>query len=117
VTCTLTVCRGCCCGGEDPSESALHLEFLRTSLPDSAISVSKCLGPCARKDVIVVHPNPADRQSGVKPVWLGWMSDSQALRELVAWVALGGPGCVPIPPLLTLNEFQVMKRTQAEPVS
>jgi hypothetical protein len=104
--CSLTVCRGCCCGALNKKDSAQILNFLREQLPSTPIRVSGCLGPCDHKDVIVIHPKTQERVRGEKPVWLGWMHTYSALEDLVQWVREGGPGVTLMPVNLTLNSFR-----------
>jgi len=104
--CSLTVCRGCCCGAGNKKEAAARLEFLRQQLPSVQIRTSACLGPCDRKDVIVVHPEPRQRSQGEKPAWLGWMHTRSALVDLVDWLNQGGPGSALMPVDLAINSFR-----------
>ena len=109
--CSVTVCRGCCCGREDPTGADALLRSLVDSLPGHLIRTSDCLGPCERKDVIVVNPSAKARRRGARPVWLGWMRGGPSVGELVDWVVAGGPGDVPIPSSLELHAFRTPRRT------
>lgn len=86
------------------------LEYLRTRLPGTVIRTSECLGPCARKDVVVVQPSAPKRRAGARPVWLAWMGDERSVEELIAWVSAGGPGRAEMPTGLTLHAFRPDKR-------
>ena len=104
--CTLTVCRGCCCGTDDPKRAAARLEYLRERLNSVQVRTSGCLGPCERRDVIVVHPKPRRRQHGWGPVWLARMHTQTAMDALIGWLEAGGPGQVLIPVDLCARVFR-----------
>lgn len=104
--CSLTVCRGCCCGTDSKKRAAARLDYLREQLPAAKVRVSDCLGPCARKDVIVVHPQPGNRKKGEKPTWLRRMHTGSALDDLIGWLNAGGPGAAPVPISLTSHVFR-----------
>lgn len=108
--CRVTVCRGCCCGQEDPQEAKERLKILRAAL--GHLRISDCLGPCDHRDVIVVTPGQAMRRRKVRPVWLGWMADSRALTDLVGWIQAGGPGRADLPEGLRLCVFRPTKRAK-----
>jgi hypothetical protein len=109
---SVTVCRGCCCGREDPAAAEALLQSLVNSLPGHLIRKTDCLGPCERKDVIVVSPSVKARQRGARPVWLGWMRDDTSMRELVDWVVAGGPGDAPMPSGLDLHIFRASRKVR-----
>ena len=104
--CSLTVCRGCCCGTDNKKQAAARLDYLRQRLPSVELRTSDCLGPCANKDVIVVHPQSGQRKQGEKPAWLGSMHTTSALDDLIGWLDAGGPGAALIPVNLTVNVFR-----------
>lgn len=106
-----TVCRGCCCGTSDPVQAKVRLELLRALV--NRVRVSDCLGPCARKDVVVVSPSKEARKQGAGNVWLGWINDDNAMREVGEWIQQGGPGCAPMPINLALHRFAPDKRSKA----
>ena len=105
--CTLTVCRDCCCGSLRKHPAIDHdgqLDVLRTALePAHRVRTSLCLDACSQSNVIVVHPTPAARRRGVRPVWFGLMFDDFVLDDLIAWVTAGGPGIQPLPDVLELS--------------
>jgi len=103
--CSLTVCRGCCCGTDDPHAASAWLRALRRALPSTKIQVSDCLGPCDHRDVIVIRPQLQGKHRSHRPVWLAWMGSQSALEDLVTWVKAGGPGQAPCPGSLELNTF------------
>jgi hypothetical protein len=111
--CALTVCRGCCCGREDPVQAMEMLEQLRADLPGTVIRTSDCLGPCSRKDVVVVQPSARMRRAGSRPVWLAWMGDRRSVAELAGWVREGGPGQAEMPAGLALQVFRPEKRASS----
>lgn len=95
----VTICRTCCCGTTRRHSDADHDRQLHTlcEAVDGHIEVrqSDCLGACDHSTVFVVHPSPAARASGAKPVWLGRMLDEDALDGVVDWLRSGGPGVTP----------------------
>jgi hypothetical protein len=105
--CTLTVCRDCCCGNARKNPSVDHdaqLDRLREALaPAHRVRTSVCLDVCAEANVMVVHPTPAARRLGARPVWLGLVLSQAVEADLVAWVHAGGPGVAAIPPVLDLS--------------
>ncbi|WP_369372754.1 (2Fe-2S) ferredoxin domain-containing protein [Streptomyces sp. cg36] len=116
--CTVTVCRGCCCG--TPSKVA-HLDHeaqltdLRTALSGiAAIRRTDCLDACERANVVVIQPSPEGREAGGRPVWLGQVNDPGAAADITAWVRAGGPGLAPPPGVLDLYAFQPSRRVRAE---
>jgi len=47
-------------------------------------------------------------------VWLGLVGDRDAITEITAWVAAGGPGVADPPFALDLYEFKPPRRVRAE---
>ncbi|MYW04123.1 (2Fe-2S) ferredoxin domain-containing protein [Streptomyces sp. SID3343] len=107
--CTVTVCRGCCCGTAKVAaeDHAAQVSELRGALADTPVTVrlSDCLGPCERGNVIVVQPSAAGRAAGGRPAWFGTVNDPDATGEIAAWAAAGGPGVEDAPGLLGLYAF------------
>lgn len=104
--CTVTVCRGCCCGNGPGFDSAGQLAQLRAAVGDvAAVRVSDCLDACAQANVIVVQPSPAGRRAGGRPVWLGLVNDTDAGEDIAAWIRAGGPGLADPRGVLDLNVF------------
>jgi hypothetical protein len=97
----VTVCRGCCCGTTRKHPEIDHddqLRVLRHELDGlAAVRVSDCLDACADSNVFVVQPTPSARTAGAKPVWVGGVLDERAMKDLISWVAGGGPGLAPPP--------------------
>jgi (2Fe-2S) ferredoxin len=116
--CTVTVCRGCCCGRPEKNPGVDHagqLDQLREGLPPGAkLRVSECLDVCERSNVVVVGPSPAGRAAGARPVWFGLVADPDAITDITAWVAAGGPGLADPPPALDLYEFKPSRRVREE---
>ncbi|MFF0294712.1 (2Fe-2S) ferredoxin domain-containing protein [Kitasatospora sp. NPDC004615] len=116
--CTVTVCRGCCCGTTAKVPRLDHeaqLVDLRTSLAGIAmIRRTDCLDACERANVIVVQPSAEGRRAGGRPVWLGQVNDRDAAADITAWVAAGGPGLAEPPDILDLYAFQPSRRVRAE---
>jgi hypothetical protein len=107
-TCTLTVCRDCCCGSADKHPDVDHdaqLAALRAGAGRHRVRVSECLSVCERSNVVVVQPSPAARRGGARPVYLGDVLDRGVLDAVTAWVAAGGPGVAEMPVRLHAHEF------------
>ena len=63
-SCTVVVCRGCCCGDarkHPGTDHAWQLELLRAGAAEHGFQVrtTDCLGPCDQANVIVVRPSAA----------------------------------------------------------
>ena len=105
--CTLTVCRDCCCGSRKKHPQVDHdwqLERLRAELaPAHRVRTSLCLDVCAQSNVLVVHPSPAARRRGARPVWFGLVLSDEVAEDIAAWVRAGGPGVAPLPAVLELS--------------
>ncbi|MFF4752249.1 (2Fe-2S) ferredoxin domain-containing protein [Streptomyces sp. NPDC002514] len=113
--CTVTVCRGCCCGtAKIPSvDHAAQLATLKTELrSDAQVRVVDCLDACEHANVIVVQPSPAGRTAGGRPVWLGLVNDPDATADIAAWVRNGGPGLTDPPDILDLYTFSPSRRAR-----
>ncbi|MEU4930646.1 (2Fe-2S) ferredoxin domain-containing protein [Streptomyces yokosukanensis] len=111
--CTVTVCRGCCCGTPKiPGlDHAGQLAQLRRALADNAqVRVTGCLDACEHANVVVVQPTAAGRAAGGRPVWLGLVNDPDAADDIAAWIAAGGPGLADPPGILDLYEFTPSRR-------
>lgn len=109
----LVVCRGCCCGTRRRHPGVDHdgqLELLRRTRDPAGravpVRVADCLGPCAEGNIVVVHPSPAGRRRGARPVWLGFVNDDQAIELLREWISAGGPGAAPMPIALELHRIR-----------
>ncbi|MGW2642821.1 (2Fe-2S) ferredoxin domain-containing protein [Streptomyces sp. NPDC001348] len=113
--CTVTVCRGCCCGtGKIPGvDHVAQLARLREAVADVAqVRVTGCLDACEHANVIVVQPSPAGRAAGGRPVWLGLVNDSDAADDIATWIAAGGPGLADPPGVLDLYAFTPSRRVR-----
>jgi hypothetical protein len=111
--CTVTVCRGCCCGtAKIPGlDHAGQLAGLRESLADEAqVRVTGCLDACEHANVIVVQPSSAGRAAGGRPVWLGLVNDPDAADDIATWIREGGPGLADPPGVLDLYAFTPSRR-------
>ncbi|MGW5664007.1 (2Fe-2S) ferredoxin domain-containing protein [Streptomyces sp. NPDC003758] len=111
--CTVTVCRGCCCGTPKiPNvDHAAQLAGLRRALEDTAqVRVTDCLNACEQANVIVVQPSAAGRAAGGRPVWLGLVNDLDATDDIATWVRSGGPGLADPPGVLDLYAFTPSRR-------
>ncbi|MFP8908321.1 (2Fe-2S) ferredoxin domain-containing protein [Streptomyces atacamensis] len=111
--CTITVCRGCCCGSAKVPglDHAAQLRGLRQALDGvAAVRATDCLDACEQANVIVVQPSPAGRAAGGRPVWLGLVNDLDATADITAWVERGGPGLADPPDILDLYTFTPSRR-------
>lgn len=115
--CTVTVCRGCCCGtakipGADHAE---QLDRLRSAVGDGGlVRVTGCLDACERGNVMVVQPSSAGRAAGGRPVWLGLVNDLDAAGDIAAWIEAGGPGLADPPGVLDLYAFDPSRRIRRQ---
>lgn len=114
--CTVTVCRGCCCGtAKIPGvDHAAQLATLKATLkaalgPRAQVRAVNCLDACEQANVIVVQPSPA---AGGRPVWLGLVNDPDATADIVAWVRAGGLGLAEPPDILDLYQFGPSQRVR-----
>ncbi|WP_033817809.1 hypothetical protein [Kitasatospora sp. MBT63] len=115
--CTVTVCRGCCCG--TPKVPGLdhraQLADLRASLADVAnVRPTDCLDACEQANVIVIQPSAEGRKAGGRPVWLGLVNDPDAAADITAWVKAGGPGLAEAPDILDLYTFAPSRRIREQ---
>ncbi|MFI1168089.1 (2Fe-2S) ferredoxin domain-containing protein [Streptomyces sp. NPDC020801] len=113
--CTVTVCRGCCCGTPKVPgvDHAAQLAALRAELgPLARVRAVNCLDACEQANVVVVQPSPAGRAMGGRPVWLGLVNDPDATSDITAWVRAGGPGLADPPEILELYEFSPSRRVR-----
>ncbi|MFH8475897.1 (2Fe-2S) ferredoxin domain-containing protein [Streptomyces sp. NPDC018000] len=113
--CTVTVCRGCCCGtAKIPGvDHTAQLAALKTGLgPVARVRAVNCLDACEQANVIVVQPSTAGRAAGGRPVWLGLVNDPDATADIAAWVRAGGPGLAEPPEILDLYAFGPSRRVR-----
>ncbi|GAA2390914.1 hypothetical protein GCM10010420_13600 [Streptomyces glaucosporus] len=113
--CTVTVCRGCCCGSAKiPGlDHAAQLRDLRRALDGIAtVRVTDCLDACEHANVVVVQPSSAGRAAGGRPVWLGLVNDPDATADIAAWAGDGGPGLADPPGMLDLYAFAPSRRVR-----
>lgn len=54
---SVLVCRGCCCGRQDGPDHEAHLAAITAASEQAGgrIKVTNCIGPCDRKNVVVVR--------------------------------------------------------------
>lgn len=115
--CTVTVCRGCCCG--TPKVPGLDHRAQLTDLRESLAGVANvrptdCLDACEQANVIVVQPSAEGRKAGGRPVWLGLVNDPDAARDITAWARAGGPGLADPPDILDLYAFSPSRRIRQQ---
>ncbi|MER8230797.1 (2Fe-2S) ferredoxin domain-containing protein [Streptomyces sp. NPDC101490] len=108
--CSLVVCRGCCCGDARKNPGTDHtgqLARLREAAAASGgrlvVRTSDCLGPCAQANIVVVQPSTEGRRRGGRAAWIAFALDDDALDDILAWTAAGGPGLAPPPETLALQ--------------
>lgn len=102
--CTVTVCRGCCCGSTELHPEVDHAGLV-ADLGDrldsrASLRVTGCLWVCGAANVIVVSPSAGARRSGARPVWFARILGPEENAAIASWVHAGGPGRVPLPKLL-----------------
>jgi (2Fe-2S) ferredoxin len=113
--CTVTVCRGCCCGtSKHPDvDHAGQVAALRAGVPGGGrLRLSDCLDVCERSNVVVVSPSAAGRRAGGRPVWLGEVLHADVLDAVLAWVGAGGPGLTDPPADLGHHVFSPSRRVR-----
>ncbi|MEU7423758.1 (2Fe-2S) ferredoxin domain-containing protein [Streptomyces sp. NPDC040750] len=113
--CTVTVCRGCCCGtAKVPGvDHAAQLASFKAELGAVAqVRAVNCLDTCEQANVIVVQPSSTGRAAGGRPVWLGLVNDPDATADIATWVRNGGPGLAEPPDTLDLYEFSPSRRVR-----
>jgi (2Fe-2S) ferredoxin len=114
--CTVTVCRGCCCGtpGKHPDvDHARQLSRLRAGVTTAGrVRVSGCLDLCEDSNVVVVCPSAAGRRTGARAVWLVDILEDQLVTDIVEWVGAGGPGMADPPPRLSGHAVEPPRRSR-----
>lgn len=104
-TCTVTVCRGCCCG-TDKHPDVDHVGQLRRLLdglgPHARLRTTGCLDSCDYSNTFVVQPSALGRSLGGRPSWLKHVLTPDLTEAVIEWVAAGGPG-VADPPAILLD--------------
>jgi predicted metal-binding protein len=82
----ILVCMGCCCGQPDKGHPAVPAEWLKAEwkkrllLKKIHLSISGCLGPCDRSNVVAIV-TPA------RSIWLGGIERQDQYRELLDWAS------------------------------
>lgn len=105
-TASVLVCRGCCCGRDDPGPADERLRTLRsavTDLPGGRVTVTNCLGPCSDRDVVAVRHRDTERRGGRQGTTWFRRVDAVAAERISGWVGAGAVG--PVPPLLAPHLF------------
>jgi (2Fe-2S) ferredoxin len=114
--CTVTVCRGCCCGtpGKHPgTDHAGQLQRLRAAVSGGGrIRQTGCLDLCDRSNVVVVSPSTAGRRNGGRPVWFAEVLDDRLVTSIADWIRAGGPGVAAPPPWLADHMFAPSRRVR-----
>ncbi|TQS45884.1 hypothetical protein [Cryptosporangium phraense] len=100
MSCSVTVCRDCCCGSPAKHPDVDHDAHLTALRAATRVRVSECIDLCARSNVVVVHPSPPARRNGARVVYLGEILDSERVDAVVGWLDAGGPGVAAVPDIL-----------------
>lgn len=115
--CTVTVCRGCCCGTENKHPDVDHagqVAALREGMGAAGrVRLTDCLDACDRSNVVVVNPSGDGRRTGARPTWLAGVLRSSTVAEIVEWVRSGGPGIGDRPPQLDPLTFRPSRESRA----
>lgn len=115
--CTVTVCRGCCCGTASKHPDVDHDEqvaALRRGMGTAGrLRVSDCLDACDRSNVVVVNPSGDGRRTGGRPIWLAGVIRASTVAEIVDWVRSGGPGIGDRPEPLERLTFRPSRQSRA----
>lgn len=115
--CTVTVCRGCCCGTADKHpdvDHAAQVAALSEGMGNAGrVRVSDCLDACERSNVVVVSPSGHGRRTGARPTWLAGVLQSHTVSEIVEWVRSGGPGVGDRPEHLDPLAFRPSRQSRA----
>lgn len=85
---SVLVCRGCCCGTQDGPDHAAHLESIAAATLEAGgrLKVTNCIGPCDRKNVVVVRTRqPLSRW---KAQYFSAVDDVE-VDAIVAWFGAG----------------------------
>ncbi|TYC14324.1 (2Fe-2S) ferredoxin domain-containing protein [Actinomadura syzygii] len=108
--CTVTVCRGCCCGTDrrNPGidHDVLERRLRRQLAHDVRVRYTDCLGPCTHANIIVINPSAAGRAAGGRTTWIGHVLDTGAVDDITAWANAGGPGMAEPPATIDLYAFK-----------
>lgn len=114
--CTVTVCRGCCCGTRKHPDvdHAGQARELRTAIAGGGrFRVVDCLDLCERSNVVVVSPSPSGRRAGGRPVWVGDVLHPDVVTAVADWIAAGGPGHAALPAELDHHVLRPSRRVRA----
>ena len=116
--CTVTVCRGCCCGTDRKHPGVDHAGQVAALVHGiggtGRVRVTDCLDACERSNVVVVGPSPDGRRAGARPSWLANVLHPETVDEIIEWVRGGGPGIGDPPGLLDLCTFTPSRRARME---
>ena len=90
---SVLVCRGCCCGTQDGVDHDGHLAAITAATVDvgGRVKVTNCIGPCDRKNVVVVRTRPPEARWTARYYQAVDDVEVQALRSWFAAGALDHP--------------------------
>ncbi|MFA1540779.1 (2Fe-2S) ferredoxin domain-containing protein [Actinomadura monticuli] len=107
--CTVTLCRGCCCGTDrrnpDVDHAALERRLRLQLAQDVRVRYTDCLGPCSQANVVVINPSALGRAAGGRTTWIGRVLDEDAVGDITEWANAGGPGMADPPATIGLYVF------------
>ena len=118
-TCTVIVCRGCCCGTLDKHPDVDHAGLLR-QLQDgigaaARIRTTGCLSSCEHSNVVVVQPSARGRMLGGRPSWLRQVLTPELAEAIVQWARAGGPGVTDAPEVLRGHRLTPARQRRTAP--
>ena len=118
--CTVTVCRGCCCGTVDKHPDVDHVGQLRQLQdgigPAGRVRTTGCLSSCDHSNVVVVQPSAWGRVLGGRPFWLRQVLTPALTDAVVDWVRSGGPGVAEPPEILRAQGLSPARQRRTAPL-
>ena len=102
VALSVLVCRGCCCGQQEGPDHSAHLAQIGAAVDHAGgrLKVTNCIGPCDRKNVVVVRTRTASRWTARYYAAV----DDDHVAALQSWFA-AGPVTEPEPAALAAARF------------
>ncbi|MFI6690638.1 (2Fe-2S) ferredoxin domain-containing protein [Streptomyces sp. NPDC050433] len=118
--CTVTVCRGCCCGTDKHPESdgPAQLAQLADGMGAAGrLKVTGCLSSCDFSNTMVVQPSERGRAVGGRPSWLRHILTPELTQAVVDWVNAGGPGLAEQPASLREHRLSPARDRRKAPAA